>query len=228
VTARETARIRILAAAERLFAETGIEAASLRQIAAAAGQRNTSAVAYHFGGADEHGPGGTKAALVAAVYERRMTPVNARRLERLAGLVDAGQASDVAELVRALVEPMAETLADAEAGGEPSWYLRFIAETMRLPEFDPAVVTAERPEGESIRELITLLAKSPAAQGVPADVFVERMRLLAILVVTSLADRERRIQDPDRRETMPQVGTEVLVNAGAAILSAPWPKPSRK
>src|SRR5690349_17819809 len=104
-----TARIRILEAAERLFAEFGIEAVSLRQIAAAAGQRNTSAVAYHFG---------SKAALVAALYEWRMTPVNARRLAFLAELASPG----VADYVRALVEPLAATLTEAEQAGRPSWY----------------------------------------------------------------------------------------------------------
>src|SRR5690242_11920016 len=110
-------RIRILEAAERRFAEDGIEAVSLRQIAADAGQRNTSAVAYHFG---------TKAALVGALYEHRMTPINARRLEFL----DAQPDADVHTYVRALVEPLAETLTDAEKAGRPSWYLRFLAEAM--------------------------------------------------------------------------------------------------
>jgi AcrR family transcriptional regulator len=38
----------ILQAAERLFAERGIQAVSLREIAAVAGQANSSAVQYHF------------------------------------------------------------------------------------------------------------------------------------------------------------------------------------
>ena len=106
------ARIRILEAAERLFAEFGIEGVSLRQIAAAAGQRNTSAVAYHFG---------SKPGLVAALYEWRMTPINARRLEMLA----AAQAPTVETYVRSLVQPLADVLTQAEADGRPSWYLRF-------------------------------------------------------------------------------------------------------
>src|SRR5271156_3483901 len=39
----------LLDAAEGLFAERGIEAVSLREIAAEAGQKNNSAVIYHFG-----------------------------------------------------------------------------------------------------------------------------------------------------------------------------------
>jgi AcrR family transcriptional regulator len=212
-----TARARILQAAERLFAENGIEGVSLRQIAAAAGQRNTSAVSYHYG---------SKKALVEAVYAWRMAPINVARLEFLRRLGEEGRDGDIGDLVRAFVEPLAATLVDAEskseAGGEPSFYLRFMAETMRLPEFDPAVVAMERPEGDSVRELIALLRKTVAGHEPPLEVFVERMRLLAILVVSALADRERRGQDPEPPEYLPIIGTEVVVNAGTAILSAPW------
>ncbi|WP_190276640.1 TetR/AcrR family transcriptional regulator [Catenulispora acidiphila] len=195
-----SARISILEAAERRFAEDGIEAVSLRQIAAESGQRNTSAVAYHFG---------TRAALVGALYEHRMAPINARRLEFLDAHPDAG----VATYVRALVEPLAETLTDAEKAGRPSWYLRFLAEAMRYPEYDPAsvAVALERPEASSIRALISGLQTATAPLRLPPGVFAERMRLLALLVITSLADRER--------HPGTGVGTETLIAAGAAILA---------
>ena len=57
----------LIETAERLFAERGVNAVSLREIGAEAGQRNTGAVRYHFG---------TKEALVNAVFEHRMTPIN--------------------------------------------------------------------------------------------------------------------------------------------------------
>lgn len=203
-----SARIRILEAAERRFAEDGIEAVSLRQIAAESGQRNTSAVAYHFG---------TRAALVAAVYEHRMTPVNERRLELLAALAD-GKGSErsvrtVRTYVRALVEPLAETLSDAEKEGRPSWYLRFLAEAMRYPEYDPGTVALDRPEASSIRALISGLRDATAGLHLPPGVFAERMRLLALLVITTLADRER--------HPGTGVSTETLIAAGAAILADP-------
>jgi AcrR family transcriptional regulator len=197
------APVRILEAAERLFAEFGIEAVSLRQIAAAAGQRNTSAVAYHYG---------SKQGLVEALYGWRMTPVNARRLELLAAV----RAPTVESYVRALVQPLVETLAEAEAAGRPSWYLRFLAEAMRYPEYDPEAVALGRPEAESIRDLIHGLVAQTAPLGVPPAVFRQRMRLLTLLVITSLADRER--LGPAERDTA--VGTEILISAGTAILSA--------
>jgi AcrR family transcriptional regulator len=197
----------MLEAAERRFAEDGIEAVSLRQIAAESGQRNTSAVAYHFG---------TRAALVGALYEHRMAPINARRLEFLDAHPHAAHPdadADVRVYVRALVEPLAETLTDAEKAGRPSWYLRFLAEAMRYPEYDPAALALERREASSIRVLISGLQEATSHLRLPPGVFAERMRLVALLVITTLADRER--------HPGTGVGTETLVAAGAAILSDP-------
>jgi len=197
---RVNARIGILEAAERRFAEDGIEAVSLRQIAAESGQRNTSAVAYHFG---------TRTALVGALYEYRMAPINARRLEFLAEHPDG----TVRTYVRALVEPLAETLTDAEKAGRPSWYLRFLAEAMRYPEYDPASVALKRPEASSIRALILGIQEAISPLRLAPGVFAERMRLVALLVITSLADRER--------HPGTGVGIETLIAAGAAIVTDP-------
>ena len=43
-------RTQLMRAAERLFAERGIEVVSLREINRAAAQRNATALQYHFGG----------------------------------------------------------------------------------------------------------------------------------------------------------------------------------
>lgn len=85
----------ILDAAEALFAELGIESTSLRAITGAAGV-NLASVSYHFG---------SKQALVAALFDRRLVPMNQERLRRLDRL--EASASDIAldELVRAYIGP---------------------------------------------------------------------------------------------------------------------------
>jgi len=60
----------IARAAERLFAEHGIEGVSLRQIGAAAGNGNNSAVQYHFGSKDQ---------LIQAIFEHRLPRLHERR-----------------------------------------------------------------------------------------------------------------------------------------------------
>jgi len=66
-------KIRLLDAAEELFAEHGIAETSLRDITAHA-DANLAAVNYHFGGKD---------GLLEAVFGRRLTPVNQERMELL-------------------------------------------------------------------------------------------------------------------------------------------------
>ena len=101
-------RDRILATAERLFAEAGIGATSLRTITAAAGV-NLAAVNYHFGSKD---------ALVEAVYRRHLEPLNKARLDKLEQLEVAadGKALKVETIVRAFVEPLVEQARTGDSG----------------------------------------------------------------------------------------------------------------
>lgn len=95
--------------AESLFARQGYEATSLREITAEAGV-NLAAVNYHFGG---------KAALLEAVYIRRITSINENRLNGLSKL-EARHPHDaipVHELVQAFVEPAVSTAESTAASG---------------------------------------------------------------------------------------------------------------
>ncbi|MBI4520101.1 MAG: TetR/AcrR family transcriptional regulator [Gemmatimonadetes bacterium] len=79
------------------MADRGFDATTLRDITGAA-RVNLAAVNYHFGSKD---------ALLAAVLERRVAPVNRHRLELLdrAEAATAGGAVDLDVLLRALLEP---------------------------------------------------------------------------------------------------------------------------
>ena len=81
---------RILNVAERLFADRGFPATSLRDITSEASV-NIASVNYHFG---------SKEALLTSVLERRLRPLNARRLELLDALESAaGRSAPSAEAV---------------------------------------------------------------------------------------------------------------------------------
>ena len=88
---------RILDSAEALFAESGFDATSLRGITTHA-DVNLAAVHYHFG---------SKEALLQAVLERRLEPINQRRLELLDALEEAAGNGplDVEAVLRAFLEP---------------------------------------------------------------------------------------------------------------------------
>lgn len=98
----ENTRERILRAAERIYAASGFHGMSLRDVTLLAGV-NLAAVNYHFGSKDK---------LIYALADRRLTPINSERLERLAKL-RAKHAEDpipVRELVCALIDPMFKAL----------------------------------------------------------------------------------------------------------------------
>jgi AcrR family transcriptional regulator len=199
------ARTRMIEAAERLVAERGVHGVSLREVGAAAGQRNNSAAQYHFG---------DRAGLVAAVFEHRMVPIDVRRVGLLAEL-EAADRLDVRGLVEAFVRPFADALDLADGATS---YARFTAAVLDVPEL--ADVTApERPWMSGLRRTFALLADR--LDHLPADLADERLRLAATLVVHALADRERRRAAGHPVPTSPTVLTADLVDAVCGLLLAP-------
>lgn len=98
-------RRRLIAAAERLFAQHGFAAVSLHQIGAAAGQRNTNAVRYHFG---------TKERLIEAIFEQRQAEIEPIRQQMPADVpADNATISAVEALLAIIVRPPL-MIADAE------------------------------------------------------------------------------------------------------------------
>lgn len=94
-------------AAERLFAEEGFHATSLRQITQAA-EANLAAVNYHFG---------SKQALILAVFRRRLDALNEARLARLDQALAGSDQPDLEEILEALVVPaLALTHGNADDG----------------------------------------------------------------------------------------------------------------
>jgi AcrR family transcriptional regulator len=200
-TRGDVARAALLDAAERLFAEQGIEAVSLRDICAAAGQRNHSAAQYHFG--DRRG-------VVAAVFERRMGTVNERRQAMLDDWDAAGDRADVAGLVAALAIPLTEVV--AETGG---WYGRFLART----QWDPFAgeVVANLPVSASYRRALELLT---AAMDLPRDLRRLRLDQVDTLLIGTVAGWEWRGHRGARRVALADLQAD-LVSTLCAVVGAP-------
>jgi AcrR family transcriptional regulator len=128
------AREQMIDAAERLAAERGLAAMSLREVQAAAGQRNKSAAQYHFG---------SKEGLVEAIAATRMGAVGVRRRE----LLDAmGDRPTRRQLVEALVLPLAEHV----LAGDSCW-ARFQIQAASDPTFAKTVRLAF--EGSTYRQV---------------------------------------------------------------------------
>lgn len=104
----QSTKDRILDVAERLFAEHGFGATSMRAITNEAGV-NLAAVNYHFGSKD---------GLVEAIFARRLTPMNEERLRRLRVLErEHGGGIPLNDLIDAFVAPALELGLDEPGGG---------------------------------------------------------------------------------------------------------------
>lgn len=209
------ASLQLLRVAEALFAERGIEGVSTREIARAAGQKNHSAVAYHFGSLE---------ALVQEILDLRLLPINARRQGLLDYLEQAGQTGNVRALVGALVVPYAEQL---QLNPEENHYIGFISQLCtsrsgeQLMQENPQRMAAARAVSQ---HLITALGDSPL------PVRMARLHLLGVQVLAAVADWDSRRRRGETGYSDTDLGwhTENLIDILTAGLIAPISGPCSK
>lgn len=95
---KQTTRDRILDAAERVFADKGLDGSSVRDITTAANV-NLAAVNYHFG---------SKTGLIEAVFSRHLGPMNSARLALLDGVEEQAGAGtpSIESVLDAFIRPV--------------------------------------------------------------------------------------------------------------------------
>jgi AcrR family transcriptional regulator len=157
----------LLDAAERLVAEHGFDV-PLRDIAKAAGQRNNSAVNYHFRSRQD---------LVDAVVARRLLPMELER-ERMLGELDAD--ADAHALMRVLVLPLLRL--------ESTHYARF------LQVVGPRLRTEPMNSAETAWPRV-LDALSHAVPGGDRRTRHRRVAAVATAMFALAAEHERATQD---------------------------------
>jgi AcrR family transcriptional regulator len=195
----EETRSRLIRAGERLFAEHGIELVSLREITRAAGQRNATALQYHFR---------NRRGLLRAILARHDLDVEAERH----GMLDALEArSEVGarEWVQALVLPAAAKLADRDGGRD---YLRIMAELMNRPDpkFDRQTLEDTRSSVNRWRKLV-----APLMPALSVNRLHRRFTALRIMYF----ELGRRAESSRRRDD--RLFASHLVDLIAAILMSP-------
>ncbi len=116
-------RRRILDAAEGLFMQHGFEGASMRLLTSTAGV-NLAAVNYHFGSKD---------ALIEAVFQRRLDPMNTARLAELDRLESEAGGEPLAPdaIIRAFVGVALPMIEDTRNGGRN--FVRLLGRTYTEP-----------------------------------------------------------------------------------------------
>ena len=215
--ARADVRDRLVSAAETLFAGAGIDAVSLREINAAAGAGNASAIQYHFG---------DRAGLVRAVLAKHHGKVESRRHALLDQYEADGRSGDLRALAAALVRPLAAELDDRDGG---AGYLQILADLANRPRpvLNPA--STEDPADSTFRwrALVEPLLA-------PEAVRLHRRFVAIRFAMTELARRSR-----DTHKSDTPFFVSHLIDLVAALLAAPVsaethrqirtaPKPARR
>ncbi|WP_179402067.1 TetR/AcrR family transcriptional regulator [Burkholderia guangdongensis] len=203
----DTAR-RMLEIAERLFAEHGVELVPLRQIVVEAGQRNRSALHYHFG---------SREALVSQLLNLRLTHVNAIRNRYLDRIEAAGLDTDVRAIVEATISALADTISNTTWGAH---YVSVLAQAT----FSPKLVNSEMIDSSAISGVKRVRKMIAAAlPDIPQKVMGLRQIWFNDNVVYSLAQWSRRRQSDTEKPPIAE-----LVDYCTAALTAPVSKPRPK
>ena len=208
---RNATKEALLGTAERLYAQRGLDAVSMREITREAGQKNSTALQYHFS---------SKEALVSAIMVRRMKDGDYRRLEFLHELELRGKLDDLRSLAAALVEPIAVGIRSPKRSpGERGW-VRFLSEVQRRPEFD-LVEMSKAASDLGLRRVYALLGKQ--LRHVPDAVLRQRYLITMSQIVHGLAEidqlQERRGRSRQRFDV--ERAIENLIDMTAGALSAP-------
>ncbi len=169
-------REQMVDAAEQLMARHGIDAVSLNEIVRTAGQRNASALQYHFG---------NKAGLVQAIFDKHTPAIEQRREKYLEKL---SAKPTLVEIVRALVLPLVEELDNPDGGHN---YLLFLGR-MQHHSLGPQSSADSRPN-EPLQRIAVLLriheSKLPPLQA------EFRATIVRDVLIHSLADYCLRLQN---------------------------------
>jgi AcrR family transcriptional regulator len=171
--ADDSPKVALILAAEIAFARDGIDGASLRVIAAKAGQRNHHAVQYHFG---------SRTALVQAVFDYRMDQMEPARGAMLA----AARNGTTRAIAEAIFLPQIELI---DAYGDNS-YAAFLSEYLlryqgrRFGQFGDRVAPHLSQILQLLRERLAHLPEAAAQRRLVTACFM----FLNILVVHTRDD----------------------------------------
>ena len=202
---RPDTRAQLLEAAERLFAEHGVDGVSLREINREAGAKNAVAIQYHFT---------DRAGVLRAVLDKHMPSVEARR-HALLDQYEAEGADDLRALAGALVRPLAAELSNPAGGRE---FLQIHADLLNRPRpsVDPAALEDPTNSLYRWRVLVDPFLEPAAA----------RLHRRFTAVVFTAVELSRRARDTSRADD--RLFVSHLVDIVAAILPAPVSDETRR
>ena len=200
-------RQRFIASAQKLLAQRGVDAVSINELTAAAGQRNRNALQYHFG--DRNG-------LLQAIIDYHAARVTTLRSGLLAKTETGEYRTESPTAAEALIRPLVDYIAQQPDG---VYYIMILSQLAILdsPQLNPN--SQARVNFQEDRQLLSIM-KDAMAHLTPSEAR-QRMFLATSLTFHGIADVCRACGDTpaamrDRAAMFAQ-----LINAVNAILAAP-------
>lgn len=203
---------KLLRAGERLFAQHGIHRVALREINALAGQRNPSALHYHFGSRD-----GLVAAILAA-HQGAMDDAISRRLDQL-------EARDEPATVREVVEATVRPLADQLLTPSGRDFLRILPQVLHLVSEH---LRGGAPLAGSVQPLRTLELLDGLLRDLPPAARKERLISYAVVLTTLFAERAQALESGTELELDHEQFTCHALDVITGALVAPSSVPVRR
>jgi AcrR family transcriptional regulator len=205
VVAVQEAAARMIEAAERLAAEHGLRALTVQAVQEAAGQRNKSAVQYHFGG---------RQGLVQAIIATRMAPTSERRA---AMLLELGPDASTRDLVEVLVAPLVE----AVFSRTPSYWARFLLQAISDPT--TGLVAIEAIDDRALR--VTQSRLEDRLEHLPPA--LRRLRVQAVFGYACVVLAAHEVGAMSAGFSLDELTTE-LVDACLGLVEAPSTQPNQR
>jgi AcrR family transcriptional regulator len=200
----------IIVAAERLFGRYGLDGVSLRQIVAAAGQVNPSAVHHHFG---------SKRGLIQAVYEMRTPLIESARQVKLDSITKKHRSS-IEDLLAALLEPIIEVLPKAKR----LLYARFMLRLLPLSDSEHPHFSCLELSAPSVEITQRMLARFPK---LAPDIVTTRARMAVCVFLQGICD-ERRVRGlASHAYKTEEIFWDEIFQIALSIFSNPYPPLSR-
>jgi AcrR family transcriptional regulator len=193
-------------AAERLISERGVENVSIREIVAAAGQKNESALQYHFK---------NLTGLLEAIHAERSVQVQDKRAESLAEALAKTPEPSLRQLCTLMVEP---TFQLARASLEFRRYIKAFGHELALSDSSPLKIASGKGGGGESGEQIGLLLRKALPDLDEADY---RRRMEAAIMLCSASMYHQARQQKAFRGHQSELFLHSLIDALVGLLGAP-------
>lgn len=180
-------KIKIIEAAEKLFAEKGIDKVSTREIAREAGQRNHSALHYHFGSIDE---------VINAIFNYRMIPVDDLRKYLFDEELKKTEDLSFRDLIYILISPVAKKALDPN---EKNYFLKMLAQLLSRSELRDQYLMHQNRLPNTTKVASYLYKKLSSIQG--ERIAFERLKMMGATIMITLAEWNLASQDEAFKKT---------------------------